>query len=93
MENVRINFEVPKSPLYTVDYLTERARRYVMGLIFPQEKCPSDEELAAIVDDAMPVRTAEEEHAELARRWKQMKETPSSAYTSQEVFDYIEALV
>ena len=77
MESIRINFEVPKSPLYSSEYLTERAKQFVMGLIH----------------NSTNTLSVEEEREELARRWHQMQSDPTSVRTSQEVFDSLEMLV
>ena len=77
MESIRINFEVPKSPLYSSEYLTERAKQFVMGLIY----------------NSTATLSVGEEREELARRWHQMQNDPTAVRTSQEVFDRLEMLV
>ena len=93
MESIRIDFEVPKSPVYTVEYLTERAKCFVLGLLSLHGDGVTDGELAVVADSAVPKRTAEKEREELACRWQQMRNNPSSAHTSQEVFDRLESLL
>ncbi|MBP3762297.1 MAG: hypothetical protein J6I49_00275 [Bacteroidales bacterium] len=68
MENIRISFEVPGTGPYTVNELTERARRFVSELVAPQADGPSDEALDALLDRAFAPRSIEEEAAELNRR-------------------------
>ena len=68
MENVTISFDVPSTGIYTVKELTERARRFVSELVEPVAEMPSDDEIDVAIGHAIPMRTAEEEQAELDRR-------------------------
>lgn len=52
----------------------------------------TDDEVAAVVERVLQARTAEDERAELNRRWQHMKAHPDSTYSSQEVFSYLDSL-
>ena len=60
MENIRISFEVPNMGGFSAKTLTEMAQRFVMEIVSPLTKEPSDEEIADAISQVMPYRTDEE---------------------------------
>lgn len=52
----------------------------------------TDDEVAAVVERVLQARTAEDERAELNRRWQHMKAHLDSTYSSQEVFSYLDSI-
>ncbi|MCR4659491.1 MAG: hypothetical protein K5650_04255 [Bacteroidales bacterium] len=91
MENVRISFEVPYTGGIPVKELTDRARRFVMELVYPNKTKSSDVENSAVTSWALSPHTNEEIADELDKRWNNYMQHPESAIPHDKVMEEIKA--